>query len=114
MPRCLHIQIQGLRSKGAVEHIDVLLHALCAQAGTEPTKISVEIGAADEYCNVFVEAKKVAGLWKRLTVFVAENSQEFDWMKKRWIVVLQGKSGWSDYLMLDHFDSSVRLDMIKP
>ena len=111
MPRRLHIQIQRLRSNRASEHIDVLLHAILAHAGAQAVHLDVDVEPSDEYCNIFIQVQKAATLWKRLEAFIAENPHEFEWLKKRWIVVLQGKSGWDDYLMLDHFDSSVKLDM---
>ena len=112
MSRCFNFQIQRIQSHKTVEHIEVLLHALNAQAGAK-TKIKVDFCAVDDYCNLYVESNEPVKMWGRFAMFVSQNPQEFEWVKRRWIVVLQGKSGWDDYLLLAHFDSSARLDVVK-
>jgi hypothetical protein len=112
MSRCFNFQVQRIQSRRAVEHVEVLLHALNAQAETN-TKVKVDLRAADDCCNLLVESNEPKKMWERFAMFVSQNPQEFEWVKRRWIVVLEGKSGWNDYLLLAHFDASVRLDTVK-
>jgi hypothetical protein len=113
MQRRLNFQIQRIQSREAIPQLELLLHCLNAQARTGSMKLSVDFHPEDDYCNVSVESGKATKLWKRFCAFAAENPREFDWISKRWIVVLQGESGWDDYLLLAHFDSSVQLDTAK-
>lgn len=113
MQRCFNFQIQRVQSVDAISQIELLLHSLNAQAKTRVLKLSIDFCPNENYCNVFVESSNPIRLWRDFSAFVAENAKEFEWIKKRWIVVLQGESGWDDYLMLAHFDSSVRLDAVE-
>lgn len=113
MQRYFNFQIQRVQSGDAIPRIELLLHSLNALAKTKAIKLSVDFCPTDDYCNVFVQSSESIKLWKHFAAFVAENSKEFEWLRRRWIVLLQGESGWDDYLMLAHFDSSVRLDAVK-
>lgn len=112
MSRYLNFQIQEIRSSEAVTKIELLLHSLNAQQTSKLGAVSVDFCIAENYCNVVLESKSPVKFWKRFTTFVAENSNEFDWLKKRWIVVLQGENGWDDYLLLAHFNLAVTLDSL--
>jgi hypothetical protein len=110
MKRLLNFQIQGIQSGNAATQIELLLHALNAHARPRKIKLSVDFQPNRDYCNVLVHSRESPELWKRFAKFVAQNPSEFEWMTSRWIVVLQGKAGWDDYLLVAHFSPSVRLD----
>jgi hypothetical protein len=112
MSRIINFQIQKIQSADAIEHIECLLHVIYAQDKCHDISIEIDFCPADDYCNVYVESKEVVQLWSQLSIVFAENLPLFVWIKKRWIVVLQGEYGWDDYLLLAHFKASVSLDII--
>lgn len=108
--RRLSIQIQRVRSDKAIGQIEQLIHSLYAQKTAQEIQISVDFSVDENYCNVNVDSQEAENLWRKLVELMRENSSEFEWVKKRWIVVIQGRSNWDDYLLLSHFDASVKLD----
>lgn len=108
----MNFQIQRIQSGDAINRIETLLHALNAQTSAKRLKVSVDFEPADDFCNVAVDSEQPSQLWEGLTSFAAENAKEFAWIKRRWIVVLEGEKGWDDYLLLAHFDSLAKLDSI--
>jgi hypothetical protein len=112
MKRCLSIQIQRIQASNAIEYIEVLLHVISGLAGVKITRIDVDYSFIDDYCNILVESNDGKKLWSCLAMVIAENPDEFVWLRKRWIVILEGKSGWDDYLLLAHFKPSVHLDAV--
>jgi hypothetical protein len=110
MKRCLNLKIQRVQSNSATQEIETLLHSLIAMTDSEKVEFSVNFSYVENYCNISIYAITPIKLWKFLSEAMFENSQEFEWLRKRWIVVVQGESGWDDYLLLAHFDPSVKLD----
>ncbi|MFS2032600.1 hypothetical protein ACEN8I_01120 [Polaromonas sp. CT11-55] len=112
MKPCLNIQIQRIQASKAIGHIETLLHVVSGQTEVKITRIAVDYCFIGDYCNIFVESNNGEKLWSCLAIVIAENPEKFVWLRKRWIVILQGKSGWDDYLLLAHFKPSVHLDPI--
>lgn len=113
MQQCLTFQIQKIQSHDAVIQIELLLHVLHASVQPNTLKLTVDFCPDYDYCNIIVQSNDSTKLWKRFAKFVARNTVHFEWMKARWIVVLQGKSGWDDYLLVAHFEPSTRLDPLE-
>jgi hypothetical protein len=61
-------------------------------------------------CNISFESSKPKKFWSKITTFIQDDRGDFEWLLAHWIVVLQGKKGWDDYLLLAHFDPSVQTD----
>jgi hypothetical protein len=112
MKRCLRIQIQRIQASKAIGSIEMLLHVVSGQAGVNIKQVKVDYRSLDDYCNILVESNDGKKLWSYLAAAIAENPEEFVWLRKRWIVILEGKSGWDDYLLLAHFKPSVHLDVV--
>lgn len=94
MQRCFNFPIQRVQSVDAISQIELLLHSLNAQAKARVVKLSVDFCSDENYCNVFVKSSNPIRLWRNFAAFIAENAKEFESIKKRWIVVLQGESEW--------------------
>jgi hypothetical protein len=110
MPRRLEIQIQKTRTLAAVSRIEALLHVIHAVAGGELSK--VDVNPSEDYCNLSIDVSYPKKMWQDLSEAIASDPKLGSWLMRRWIVVLQGKSGWKDYLLLAHFDTTARLDAI--
>ena len=112
MKPCLSIQIQRIQAPKAIGYIETLLHVVSGQTGVKIKRVNVDYCSIDDYCNILVESNDGKKLWSCLAMVIAENPEEFVWLRKRWIVILQGKSGWDDYLLLAHFKPSVHVDAV--
>lgn len=107
--RSLSIQIQKIQSNVAIENIETLLQILHSLKKAEEI-IDVSFHRSANYCNIVFESNEIASQWKKFAKLAAENPTEFHWLRSRWIVVAEGKNGWSDYVLLAHYEPTAVLE----
>ena len=110
MARYLNFQIQKIRSRSSITQIEIVLHVINACLLRETAKITVDFCPQDDYCNLQIRSSDPTIVWNCFSKLLADNPNEFDWIKARWIVVLQGELGWEDYFLLAHFKRSIQPD----
>ncbi|MBC5768611.1 hypothetical protein [Ramlibacter albus] len=113
MSRLIDIQIQGIGAPSALSRIDTLLHVIHAVAGSARGSVAVRVNAARDYCNLSIDATRPGIIWRELLAAINQNAAMRSWLSHRWIVVLQGRLGWNDYLLLAHFNPTVRVDSLR-
>ena len=65
------------------------------------------------YSNFTVTSSDIRKFWLNFLDGISVDPQLKSRLQNCWIVVVQGKNGWDDYLTLAHFDDSVELDEVK-
>lgn len=105
--KCLHIQLQPMRSDGDVAaHVE----ALTAVASTHDPDAVIDIENGEDngpYTNVNIYTNDVTSLWVALSDLIANAT----WAPAT-VVCSEGANGWHDYYLLHHFDKTEPLDTL--
>jgi hypothetical protein len=106
----INIQVQRIAATGASAKVETLLHIIHSMpSGNQTASLQWD---APNYCNIFVDTSNAADLWANLSRAMESDEPFWSWLKQRWIVILEGKNGWNDYLLLAHFKRSSKLDTL--
>lgn len=104
--RRLILQLQP-RADGADEGVSTYLRDVLARVVAEFIEEADEVG---QWRNFEFETNEIDAMWSALRAELATDTDRFAELQTRWIVVAEGNHGWDDYLMLAHFDPTVRVD----
>lgn len=103
--RTLIIQIHP-DSNGHDDGIHEVVHQALETMGVAAQSES-EVGQG--WRNISVAADDPERTWSALRSLLSQDPTAFAALRRRWIVVAEGASGWADYETISHFDPTVRL-----
>ena len=111
-PKHMCIQIHTkLLTFDALEKIKAALYAM---VGSEALEVEIELGDdGGPYMNYLFETNNLIKLWETVRRKIFEEKVIGQSIKDASIVTAEGESGWSDYLLLHHFDHSQKLDVLR-
>ena len=112
MPSLL-IQIQPGRA--ADLHVDTVCRRCQALTKVNPAigHFTVVRGNDDgPYVNLNFETSDLGALWRKLEIHVYGDPLLGGLMRQASIATCEGSRGWDDYLLLHHFDRTLRLDRL--
>jgi hypothetical protein len=109
----LHMQIQS----GRAPELDLpLVQRECEALSASEEAITgfwVDEGDDDgRYINLNFETEDKAELWRLVRTRLYRNSNFGELLATSSITVCTGNDGWSDYLLLHHFDPAEQLDAL--
>ncbi len=103
-------QIDRLSSMSEEEITDICVKL----KGSWPESISYETGDDDgRYVNLFLTTTDRTETWSRIRLQLIESELSGGELQNAMIVTVTGQDGWSDYLLLHHFDRTEPLDSLE-
>ena len=115
MTKILAVQLQPELLAGDAS--DIVIRELETLANDEGLVSQVKFIHGEDngkYINVEFECSDVVRLWNAIKEQLFTRNPMGSIFKNGAVVVCQGDSGWDDYLLLHHYDSSVQLDEVAP
>lgn len=108
--KTLSVQIQP----SLVPEIDprTVVASLAQLAGTQPD-VQEAGDAGGHYINVSFLDSDTPRLWKAIESRISMAADPLFKASKGMIIVCEGEKGWTDYLLLYHFDKQIALDTFK-
>lgn len=107
----LCIQIQPNRAPNL--DLSAVRHHCDLLAAKEPLVHRVDFVEGDDdgpYLNLMFETNKLQALWNLLQQQFYQDSTMGAHLARASIVTCEGDQGWDDYLLLHHYDRTLRLD----
>ncbi len=105
--KCLIIQIQPQRdTRHSVNELAALSRTIGRYPEVEPDY------EHPEFTNLNYFTEHLPTLWAELQQKLFADSPLSSWLKQVAVVICEGEYGWSDALLLQHFDASEELDSL--